>query len=244
MGLVYEVIELTVDTLNSFPLYAVALTGLLWAPVLFFVHELGHALAALVLTDGRVAIGLGHPSSGDSLRIARTDLRLSLRSCFAGGWASYDPERLWRGRHEAWIALAGPVSSFLAGVVLTALALTMADAHPTFAGILLIGGAGACGHGAFTGLPIRYAAGSGAAGAESDGMAAWRILTGGVGRSPEIRYGRSSPSEPAMSPVLAVLLGVIVVGTLVFLSVPLGLLVIGLFAVAWAFQRSDEKAGR
>jgi hypothetical protein len=56
------------------------LLGIAWTPVSVLLHELGHAFAALVLTDGEVSIGMNA----------------------LGGWATYEPERLaaratWRG---------------------------------------------------------------------------------------------------------------------------------------------------
>src|SRR5215207_5571872 len=70
-----------------------------WTSVLVLLHETGHALAALALTDGDVSI---------SMRGAGV----------LGGSVSYDPASLRHARGEAWIAAAGPAVTLFAATVL------------------------------------------------------------------------------------------------------------------------------
>ena len=107
-----------------------------------------------------------------------------------------------------------------------------------FAGSLVAGG-----HVLLSGLPMRYAAGSGAAGLDSDGLAAWRILTGGVGRQPALTYGRDVQGDPSMRLGFVLVLGVVAI--LAFaVDVRLGLFLAGVLVLAWILQRFDERAGR
>jgi hypothetical protein len=46
------------------------LLGIAWAPVLVLLHELGHALAAILLTDGEVELDVrGAGILGGNLRV-------------------------------------------------------------------------------------------------------------------------------------------------------------------------------
>lgn len=50
-------------------------------------------------------------------------------------------------------------------------------------------------------LPICYALGSGAAGGESNGLAAWRILTRGTRRIPVTTHGVETPGHRPSGPL-------------------------------------------
>src|ERR1700752_1219383 len=70
-----------------------------WAPVLVLLHELGHGLAAILLTDG--------------------DVELDMRGAgLLGGKVTFEASRIRRPRDEAWIAAAGPAVSLVLAVVL------------------------------------------------------------------------------------------------------------------------------
>ena len=92
-------------------------------------------------------------------------------------------------------------------------------------------------------LPIRYALGSGAAGGESNGLAAWRILTRGTRRIPVATHGVETPAAPAIRTAYAVVL-LAITAVAFFLSVSLGLILVLLFFVAWWVQAADVRAGR
>jgi hypothetical protein len=155
-----------------------------WAPPLVVLHELAHAFAAIVLTDGDVSIGLR-------------------RAGIDGGWATYDLARLRRPRDEAWIAGAGPAASFMAAAVLW---FAWLDAGPvSIVTPLGIGALVATTHFVTTALPVRYGRGLGGTG-ESDGRAVWRVLTGAPPRVDlELREPFDEP-ESATRPVFVVLL--------------------------------------
>jgi len=77
------------------------LLSVAWAAPLMLVHELGHALAALAVTDGEVRIGMRSTPSG-----------LMVGEC------TYEPAGLRHPRAEALIAAAGPLVSLLSALVL------------------------------------------------------------------------------------------------------------------------------
>jgi hypothetical protein len=199
----------------------------LWTWPLVILHELGHAVAALLLTGGRVTVGVG--DRREQLVLAAGRLELSLSPALApGGECVIDPSALKVPKAEAWIAAAGPLTSLAAGVVLLAAALDGG-------GIVLATGAGAAWlQTVLTAVPVRYGAGIGPG--ESDGRAIWRILTGappgGLARE-ERRLGRQ---EPAARPWFLVVLTLAAV--LAALVEPVLLLVLaGLFGFAWVSQR-------
>ncbi len=119
---------------------AVVLLAVAWAPVLIFLHELGHALAALALTDGEVQIGMkGRPWT------------------VLAGQCTYDASRLRRPRAEAWIAAAGPAASLAATVALGLGAVrsgfSVVEASPT-GKVLAIGAVCALAHFLLSALPM------------------------------------------------------------------------------------------
>ena len=233
-----DLLDVLARTLDRTPLLVLWGLTLLWVPPLVLLHELGHAAAAIGATEDRVTAHVGRGPELVAFSLGRC--RVSIGPLLLpGGHCEYDPSRLRRGRDEAWIALAGPLTSLLAAVTLTVLALA-AETSPVVSSVFVAGAMCAAGHAVMSALPIRYGIGSGAAGGDSDGLAAWRILTGGL-RQPALSFGRPVPTGPPVRPVYAVLLLLIAVATLA-MSLTLGLLLVFLFTVAWLLQRADERA--
>jgi hypothetical protein len=202
--------------------------AVLWCWPLVILHELGHALAALMLTTGRVMVGVGGRGEQLVLTAGRMELGLSL-AVAPDGECVVEESRLKVPKAEAWIAAAGPFMSACLAIALTAVALNRG-------GVVLATGAGVAWIQAiFTALPLRYGAGLGPG--ESDGRAIWRILTGGppggLARE-ERRLGRPERgTRPGFVAALAL------VAVLTALVAPELLLVLGvLFGLAWLLQRS------
>jgi hypothetical protein len=196
------------------------LLSVAWGPLLVLLHELGHAFAALALTDGEVKIRM---RPGYALVV--------------WGECIYEPERVRTPRGEALIAAAGPAVSLVAAVALgwAALETTPLGYHRGEFGTRVLDAGAICAAGQLflTALPLRYGAGLGPHGGESDGRAVWRILTGGLTRE-ERRQGRP---ERAIGPVFATLLAIVFV--LAALVDPVtGLLLAGIFGIAFLLQRS------
>jgi hypothetical protein len=191
------------------------LLGALWAPPLVLLHELGHALVALAVTDGKVSIELD-------------------RAGITGGRALYEPGPMNRARDEALIAVAGPVVSLACAIVLWIAFvkqgsfgdLTVIEGGARVATIIFVASA----------LPIRYGAGLG--GGESDGRVIWRVLRGGPPGGIAREARRMQRPDPAARPVFLVVLAV--VGVLAFLADPLlGLGIVVLFCWALLEQRGS-----
>jgi hypothetical protein len=186
---------------------------LIWTPPLVLIHELGHAGAALVFTDGDVSIGLK-------------------RAGLDGGWASYDAGQLRAARDEAWICAAGPGVSLLCAAVLWAASLA-GDGGWVVA--FVKGGAIVATFQFVTcALPVRY--GNGFGWGESDGRAIWRILTG---TPPAIDIELRQPFEEPVAgtrPVFVVLLALIAVLTLL-LDPMLAVELVGLFVAVIVWTR-------
>jgi hypothetical protein len=211
----------------AWPIWKFLLVSWLWAPLLVLVHELGHALTALDLTRGRVLlkVGIGRVAA---LRVGRVEFELGLPG---PGLCVYEPETLkGSARSEAWIAAAGPLTSLMAAATLGLLA-AMSDGW--LQDVLGLGSLASVFGAAVTGLPLRYGRGLGVRG-ESDGMAVWRILTGGP------PGGERDIKEPAVArPAFLVVLGL--VGVLAVLMSPLlGLTLVALFGGAFLLQRSES----
>ena len=199
----------------------------LWCWPLVILHELGHALAALLLTDGRVIVGVGGPR--DQLFLTAGRLELGLSPAIApDGECVVEDRGLRTPKAEAWIAAAGPFMSLCAGVVLLA-------AARNYGGIVLTTGAGVAWlQAVFTAVPMRYGAGDGPG--ESDGWAIWRVVTGGPPGGLAREERRRGRPERAARPWLLAALAVMAV--LTALVQPVLLLVLGgLFGFAWVRQR-------
>src|SRR5215207_6486029 len=189
-----------------------------WTSVLVLLHETGHALAALALTDGDVSI---------SMRGAGV----------LGGSVSYDPASLRHARGEAWIAAAGPAVTLFAATVLWLAWLGCGSNSPT-----TLVGAGAWVatlHFVTSALPLRYGAGLGGPD-DTDGRVIWRVLTGAPPGGIERDLRRLGEPERAAHPMFVVLLVPIVV--LAFVVDPLvGVGLVGIFGLAALMQRSDAR---
>jgi hypothetical protein len=185
-----------------------------WTPVLVLLHELGHAFAALVLTDGEVSVGMGP----------------------LGGWATYEPERLRRSRDAAWIAAAGPAVSLTIAIALWS---AWVGAGPDFGvTIVWVGAWAATGHFLASALPVVYGAGFGFA-AESDGRVIWRVLTGAPPGGIERELRRLTEPQRAIRPAYLALL--VLAAVLGFLADPMtAVLLAVIFGLAALLQRTGR----
>jgi peptidase M50-like protein len=205
------------------------LIPVLWAPLLVSAHEAAHALTALEVTTGRVAVIVGGGPNAIEFERGRWVFQLTPWA-IAGGQCMYEPETLRSPRDEARIAAAGPLASLAIALVLAVIAVTAKPFAATLAVVLMLGGTSAFVQFLLSALPLRYGAGLTAEG-DSDGLAVWRILTGSFGPSPRT-------SERAAHPVFLVLLALL--GVLAVLTGPGIALVLGAtFVGAWLLQRSE-----
>jgi hypothetical protein len=194
------------------------LLGAAWLPVLVLLHEAAHALAALALTDGEVAISM----RGAGL---------------LGGSAAYEPATLRHARDEAWIAAAGPAATLFAATVLWLVWLgsgsdslvTLVGAGAWVATLQFVTSA----------LPLRYGAGLGGP-ADSDGRLIWRVLKGAPPGGIERELRRVGKPERAIGPAFACVL--VLIGALALWVEPsMALLLVGIFVAAALLQRSDTR---
>jgi hypothetical protein len=189
-----------------------------WSPLLVLLHETGHALAALALTDGEVSI---------SMRGAGV----------LGGSVSYDPASLRHARGEAWIAAAGPAVTLFAAAVLWLAWLSSGSNSATT--LVAAGALVATLHFVTSALPLRYGAGLGGPD-DTDGRVIWRVLTGAPPGGIERDLRRLGEPERAAHPLFLVVLVLIVV--LSFVMDPLlGLGLVGMFGAAALLQRGDAR---
>jgi hypothetical protein len=197
------------------------LLSLAWAPPLILLHELGHAFAALAVTDGEVKIRMrpGH-------------------ALLLWGECTYEPARLRSPRSEALIAAAGPAVSLVVAVGLGWAALeTTPLGYPRgdfTTRVLDVGALSATGQLLLTALPLRYGPGIGPVGGESDGRAVWRILTG----APPGGLARDErrPERP-IGPVFATLLALVLV-LAVLVDPMIAVFLVVIFGIAFLLQRS------
>jgi hypothetical protein len=152
------------------------------SPVLTLAHELGHALAALVLTDRHVIVRQGRQPPMLTVGVGRLELRLrpfNLSPWYAWfGTVETTGASAVSARAGAAIAAAGPPVSLLLAIALGAIA----DASPSRLSPFLFAAAWAQGY-AFlvTAIPMRYGRLFGPyRGKLSDGLRVWQLL----------RYGR------------------------------------------------------
>jgi hypothetical protein len=94
-------------------LLAWCLAVLLAGPLVLFLHELGHGLAALALTRGPVVVQTGRRAFATP-RLGRLTLALGPGGLQAGACWHLDPQSR---PAEAAIAAAGPLASLLLAVV-------------------------------------------------------------------------------------------------------------------------------
>jgi hypothetical protein len=90
-------------------------------PGLLIVHELGHAVVALLCTGNRVIVRLGRPPA--LLRLALGRLELHFRPFDGSGFYQILDWQQTTPRQRAWAALGGPVSTLLVLVAGSALAV-------------------------------------------------------------------------------------------------------------------------
>lgn len=159
------------------PMLVAALALVVGVPLLTFVHELGHGIAAAVFVGGRVTIVQGPAPFRVSFSVWRLDIRLHgpvapHRGMI--GWA------LWGSnpspRRQALATVAGPLTSLgstlacLGGVAETGSATRLFLAYLTLASTL---------QAISSGLPLRYGRCFGQfAGEASDGLRLRRLLQG------------------------------------------------------------------
>ena len=95
-------------------LWLAALWGGVWVlrPLATFLHELGHALPALVFTKGEVKVRVGDSFEKSLLRIGRLGCAFALRRSSIG-FTSYDRASLGKGALVI-VILGGPLASGLA----------------------------------------------------------------------------------------------------------------------------------
>jgi hypothetical protein len=106
--------------LVEFVLFIVFAT--LWAWPLVILHELGHAVAALLLTSGRVAVGVGGGRDQLVLTAGRLDFAIAA-DVAPNGECTFDDGTLRVPKAEAWIAAAGPLVSLCLALVISPVAL-------------------------------------------------------------------------------------------------------------------------
>ena len=194
------------------------LLGVLWSPVLVLLHEMGHAFAAMGMTDGEVSITMR-------------------RGGLFGGTATYEPSALRRSHGEAWIAAAGPVVTLVIAVALWQAWLK--SGSDSLATVLGAGALVATLQFLTCALPLRYGAGLGGP-AESDGMVVWRVLTGAPPGGIERELRRLGTRERAARPVYVVVLAV-AFGLALAVDPWLAIGLIGLFGMAALLQHSEGR---
>jgi hypothetical protein len=158
---------------------AIVVSAYVGGPLLTLVHELGHAVAARVLTGGRVKIVVGREPASLHGRVGWLELRWrpALRPGDAfGGWFTISgPRCASRARTAAFVA-AGPAASALSSILLAiATAQTGGFLSRLLEGCTVIALAGVL----VTAVPWRYPRFFGfAAGWPSDGLRVVEALKG------------------------------------------------------------------
>ncbi len=109
------------------------LVCLLGLPALMIVHELGHALVALLITDERVVVRLGRPPA--RFRLAWQRLEFQVRPFDGSGFYQIEEWQHTSARQRAWAAMGGPAASLLVLLLAGGLA---GLAHGTFGGLFLL----------------------------------------------------------------------------------------------------------
>jgi hypothetical protein len=194
------------------------LLGIAWAPVLVLLHELGHALAAILLTDGEVEL----------------DVR---GAGILGGKVTYESSPIRHSRDEAWIAAAGPAATLV--VVLILWIVWFGSGATSLVTIVGAGAFSATLQFFTSALPLRYGAGLGGP-ADSDGRVIWRVLTGAPPGGIERELQRVGDPEPWIRPgYLATLVVVFLLAILVSPGLALALVV--MFGIGALLQRYEAR---
>ncbi|AIF45442.1 M50 family metallopeptidase [Virgibacillus sp. SK37] len=89
---------------------------LIAAPVSIVIHELGHALMAIVLKAQKVEVSIG---AGKKLwGLSQKSFQLSIYSLyFLGGVVEHEKEHPYKLREVIWISLAGPIMNAIVAFV-------------------------------------------------------------------------------------------------------------------------------
>lgn len=160
----------------------VSVIALLPLPLLTLAHELGHAAAALLLTDGPVRAWLEPKNREPSFHAGRLYLRIMP---FTGlvGFCSFAPG-IYTKRTRAAKVAAGPLSSLVFGAIaiIPWLVGPLASTRMAFEPAVLIGMPSAA-HGISTAIPFTFSSRttrsrrqSAYAGMASDGLKLFRLL--------------------------------------------------------------------
>jgi hypothetical protein len=164
--------------MNSFDhsLFYALVTWLFIVPGLTLIHELGHALMAIMLTGQRVTVQLGRRPGVLLLSCGKIDFHLRPFMLPVSFYEMSDWQRATR-QQLAWIALAGPLTSLLMMALATGFAIAAhgldEKAYFLASGTALL----ALGQFLFSMAPVRYPRWMGAyAGHWSDGYRAWYLL--------------------------------------------------------------------
>jgi hypothetical protein len=99
------------------------LVGVAVAPLLIALHELGHAAAALALTDGPVVLRVGTREQGSGLAVGSRLIVAVGRGLTRGGSVHHMPAQT--RRDAAIIVAAGPAATLLGGLVAAILAFRL-----------------------------------------------------------------------------------------------------------------------
>ncbi len=151
-----------------------ALCLIVW-PMLTLLHELGHALVALMFGRGPVQIRLGRAAPSRLMTIGRLQISSAMLPLGVG-------RCVWPGgltaRAEAVALLMGPITSALLSVGLWRLS---AQAGGVWRADLLACAAMSGLQAVFTIVPMRYPSWFGGyAGQRSDGLKVWQSMRGGA----------------------------------------------------------------
>lgn len=153
---------------------AILITLLVTAPLLTFLHELGHALAGLSVGAPHVSVLLGSqaPSKNSVLTLNLPRMRITLASWMPLwiGFAQMDDESEITPRLRALVAFSGPFTSLVVVVILSIVAfLTRKDSSLLVRAIIQYAALNAFTTLIMTTIPMRYPAWMGAyAGHQSD----------------------------------------------------------------------------
>lgn len=177
--------------------FALALAGsilvrVIVQPIAVLIHELGHAVTAVLLSGQRITLQVGQPDDRGAVSIGKIDLRLGRGTHPAH--IRVLPERLSRARLIC-IVLGGPVASLLLAVALVWLAVTVGPSGTAFVPIAIAAGAASLlllnlvpfeqGGSWWLGTPL--------VGPATDGLLALRALRGHEGRR---IWNPDAPAQP------------------------------------------------
>jgi hypothetical protein len=122
-----RVVENFARLMESNILLVVGATGVVGVPLLVLIHELGHALAAVARTTGRVEVYVGREPAMANFRVGRVGVHLHPNLHGAARLGFCQHRQPGRRLDRVLIALAGPVASLVGGIV--ALLAASATSH-------------------------------------------------------------------------------------------------------------------